>query len=178
MHYVDLGGSFPTRISLQNLASVQPLTSLVKFARSPRTDHYYIIITDPPGGGLQSTSEPPVTSEPVTSEPPDPGPRHGSGSGPWFQGGGEPRRGEEPVGRAAPADSRGGAEEPRGHEGRRQVAADRRSHRGCGRLQGGYRCRRFGDEYFCRHRSVSPLCLAAPRRTRPVLPFCLALRRL
>ena len=35
---VDLGESFPTSIYLQNLASIQPRTSLVKFARSPRTD--------------------------------------------------------------------------------------------------------------------------------------------
>ena len=38
VHCVDLGESFPTSISLQNLASIQPRTSLVKFARSPRTD--------------------------------------------------------------------------------------------------------------------------------------------
>ena len=48
VHCVDLGESFPTHIFLQNfstsfkkkkeLASVQPRTSLVKFARSPRTD--------------------------------------------------------------------------------------------------------------------------------------------
>ena len=38
MHCVDLGESFPTHIFLQNLASIQPITSLVKFARSPRTD--------------------------------------------------------------------------------------------------------------------------------------------
>ena len=38
MHCVDLGGSFPTSIYLQNLASIQPRTSPVKFARSPRTD--------------------------------------------------------------------------------------------------------------------------------------------
>ena len=44
MHCVDLGESFPTSIYLQNLASIQPRTSLVKFARSPRT-----IITDRPG---------------------------------------------------------------------------------------------------------------------------------
>ena len=42
VHCVDLGESFPTSICLQNLASIQPRTSLVKFARSPRTD--------PPGG--------------------------------------------------------------------------------------------------------------------------------
>ena len=38
VHCVDLGESFPTHIYLQNLASIQPRTSLVKFARSPRTD--------------------------------------------------------------------------------------------------------------------------------------------
>ena len=38
MHCVYLGQSFPTSIYLQILASIQPLTSLVKFARSPRTD--------------------------------------------------------------------------------------------------------------------------------------------
>ena len=37
MHCVDLGESFPTSAYLQNLASIQPRTSLVKFARSPRT---------------------------------------------------------------------------------------------------------------------------------------------
>ena len=36
--FVDLGESFPTSIYLQHLASIQPRTSLVKFARSPRTD--------------------------------------------------------------------------------------------------------------------------------------------
>ena len=53
MHCVDLGESFPTSIYLQNLASIQPRTSLVKFARSPRTDRLVriiiIIITDRPG---------------------------------------------------------------------------------------------------------------------------------
>ena len=39
---MDLGESFPTHIYLQNLASIQPRTSPVKFVRSPRTD--------PPGG--------------------------------------------------------------------------------------------------------------------------------
>ena len=39
VHCVDLGESFATIIYLQNLASIQPRTSLVKFARSPRTDH-------------------------------------------------------------------------------------------------------------------------------------------
>ena len=38
VHCVDLGESFPTSIYLQNLASIQPRTSPVKFARSPRTD--------------------------------------------------------------------------------------------------------------------------------------------
>ena len=38
VHRVDLGESVPTHILLQNLASTQPLTSPVKFARSPRTD--------------------------------------------------------------------------------------------------------------------------------------------
>ena len=38
VHSVDLGESFPTQILLQNLASIQLITSLVNFARSPRTD--------------------------------------------------------------------------------------------------------------------------------------------
>ena len=38
VHCVNLGESFPTSIYLQNLASIQPRTSLGKFARSPRTD--------------------------------------------------------------------------------------------------------------------------------------------
>ena len=38
MRCVDLGESFQTQIYLQNLASTQPRTSPVKFARSPRTD--------------------------------------------------------------------------------------------------------------------------------------------
>ena len=38
MHCVDLGESFPTSMYLQNLASIQPRTILVKFVRSPRTD--------------------------------------------------------------------------------------------------------------------------------------------
>ena len=38
MHCVDLGESFPTHVLLQNLASIQPITGPVKFARSPRTD--------------------------------------------------------------------------------------------------------------------------------------------
>ena len=49
MHCVDLGESFPTSIYLQNLASIQPRTSLVKFARSPRTgpDYYYYLLRIP-----------------------------------------------------------------------------------------------------------------------------------
>ncbi len=38
VHCADLGESFPTSIYLQNSASIQPRTSLAKFARSPRTD--------------------------------------------------------------------------------------------------------------------------------------------
>ena len=38
VHCVDIGESLPTHIFLQNLASIQPRTSLVKFACSPRTD--------------------------------------------------------------------------------------------------------------------------------------------
>ena len=38
VHCVDLGESFPTSIYLQKSASIQPRTSLVKFARSPRTE--------------------------------------------------------------------------------------------------------------------------------------------
>ena len=34
VHCVDLGENFPTHILLQNLASIQPRTSPVKFARS------------------------------------------------------------------------------------------------------------------------------------------------
>ena len=53
VHSVDLGESFPTSIYLQNLASIQPRKSFVKFARSPRTDTpvriIIIIITDTPG---------------------------------------------------------------------------------------------------------------------------------
>ena len=48
VHCVDLGESFPTSIYLQNLASIQPRTSLVKFARSPRTD--------PPGSRCARTA--------------------------------------------------------------------------------------------------------------------------
>ena len=49
MHRVDLGESFPTHILLQNLASIQPLTSPIKFARSPRTDpdYYYYYYRSP-----------------------------------------------------------------------------------------------------------------------------------
>ena len=38
VNLADLVKSFPTNIFLQNLASIQPRTSLVKFTRSPRTD--------------------------------------------------------------------------------------------------------------------------------------------
>ena len=38
VHCEDLGESFPTSIYLQNLAWIQPSASVVKFARSPRTD--------------------------------------------------------------------------------------------------------------------------------------------
>ena len=48
VHCVDLGESFPTSFHLQNLAAIQPRTSLVKFAHSPRTD--------PPGSQSPSTS--------------------------------------------------------------------------------------------------------------------------
>ena len=41
VNLVDLVKSFPTHILLQNLASIQPITSPFKFARSP--------LTDPPG---------------------------------------------------------------------------------------------------------------------------------
>ena len=34
MHCVDLGENFPTSLHLQRLASIQPRTSLAKFARS------------------------------------------------------------------------------------------------------------------------------------------------
>ena len=44
VHCVDLGESFPTSIYVQNLVSILPRTSLVKFARSPRTDVQIIII--------------------------------------------------------------------------------------------------------------------------------------
>ena len=50
VHCVDLGESFPTSIYLQNLASIQPRTGLVKFARSPRTD--------PPGEERETSSDP------------------------------------------------------------------------------------------------------------------------
>ena len=50
MHCVDLGESFQTNIWLQNLASIQPRTSPVKFARSPCKDP----IKDPPGSWVRS----------------------------------------------------------------------------------------------------------------------------
>ena len=53
---VDLVKSFPTSIYLQKSASIQPRTSLVKFARSPRTD--------PPGGeGEQASTTHPDESK-------------------------------------------------------------------------------------------------------------------
>ena len=45
VNLLDLAKSFPTNIFLQNLASIQPITSLVEFARSPRTG--------PPGGAQE-----------------------------------------------------------------------------------------------------------------------------
>ena len=55
MHCVDLGESFPMHIFLQNLASIQPRTSSVKFACSPRTD--------PPGWWrTRQTSRPPTST--------------------------------------------------------------------------------------------------------------------
>ena len=38
VHCVDLGESFPTHFYLQNLASIQPRTSPLKFARSSRAE--------------------------------------------------------------------------------------------------------------------------------------------
>ena len=46
VHCADLGESFQMSISLQTLASIQPRTILVKFARSPSTD--------PPGDNFAS----------------------------------------------------------------------------------------------------------------------------
>ena len=39
VHFADLGESFPSSIYLQNLASTQPRTSPVKFARSLAMQH-------------------------------------------------------------------------------------------------------------------------------------------
>ena len=50
VHCVDLGESFPTSIYLQKSVSIQPRTSLVKFARSPRTDP-----PGPPRPGVRSS---------------------------------------------------------------------------------------------------------------------------
>ena len=50
MHCVDLGESFPTHILLQNLASIQLLTSPVKFARSPRAQIPQVPPLGPPLG--------------------------------------------------------------------------------------------------------------------------------
>ena len=52
VHCVDLGESFQTSIYLQNLASTQPRTSLVKFARSPRTDPLLLQIPQVAGNSL------------------------------------------------------------------------------------------------------------------------------
>ena len=57
VHCVDLGESFPTSIYLQNLASIPPRTSFVKFARSPRRD--------PPGRGDREGAVP----EPALQDP-------------------------------------------------------------------------------------------------------------
>ena len=54
VHCVDLGESFQTHIYLQNLASIQPRTSLVKFARSPRTDPVAILAQGARGVGAMS----------------------------------------------------------------------------------------------------------------------------
>ena len=40
VHCVDIDESFPTSIYLQHLASIQPRTSIAKFAGSSRTDYY------------------------------------------------------------------------------------------------------------------------------------------
>ena len=54
VHCVDLGESFPTHIYLQNLASIQPRTSLAKFAASRdkpgRNSPYIPVEADLPGG--------------------------------------------------------------------------------------------------------------------------------
>ena len=61
MHCVDLGESFLTSIYyllfsiyLQHLASIQPRTSPVKFARSPRTDPVAILAHGARGVGAMS----------------------------------------------------------------------------------------------------------------------------
>ena len=61
VHCVDLGESFPTHLYLQNLASIQPRTSPIKFACSP--------CTDPPGSTTPRagrTSSPSGISGPIT----------------------------------------------------------------------------------------------------------------
>ena len=45
MHCVDLGESFPTHIFLQNLASIQPRTSRLKFADTNTQPHPWVIST-------------------------------------------------------------------------------------------------------------------------------------
>ena len=59
MHCVDLGESFRTSIYLQKLASIQPRTILVKFARSPRTDPPGNCIPSETGGPASAPSAPP-----------------------------------------------------------------------------------------------------------------------
>ena len=62
VHCVDLGESFHMSIELQDLASIQPRTSRVKFARFPRTD--------PPGVCMGSGSSGEATGEGATFEKP------------------------------------------------------------------------------------------------------------
>ena len=50
MHCVDLGESFQTHIFLQNLASIQPRTSPVKFARSLAMQQPALVHPSCPGG--------------------------------------------------------------------------------------------------------------------------------
>ena len=61
MHCVDLGQSFQTHIFLQNLASIQPRTSPVKFARSTM---------QPPHGGVDADTEVLYTVKKAGQDPP------------------------------------------------------------------------------------------------------------
>ena len=54
VHYVDLGESFQTHVFLQNLASIQPRTSPVKFARPSNA----AAIGPPPRGGRRARGWP------------------------------------------------------------------------------------------------------------------------